>query len=400
VQDKDFVYSQASLYDTACARNQSYIYLLFMIPISLYLHFPWCIKKCPYCDFNSHVHDGSIPQQQYFQALTADFERSIPLLHGRALTSIFIGGGTPSLMDPKYLADFINYIRKFCAPNIEITLEANPGSFESAKFKDFLNAGINRLSIGVQSFNDAHLKKIGRIHDSTQAITALETAKKIGFTNINLDLMYALPEQTLEQAQTDLSLAIALQSSHLSYYQLTLEPNTYFHRYRPPLPNHDLCWRMEQQGQELLAQARLHQYEISAYAHIPCLHNINYWQFGDYLGVGAGAHGKITHDKQIIRTIKSKQPNAYMKDTANNILHPPKILSDTDIIFEFMLNNLRLSQGFTLDLFKQRTLLPISAITQKIEEAIAQKLLNQVDNHITTTTLGKRFLNDLQLMFL
>jgi putative oxygen-independent coproporphyrinogen III oxidase len=371
-----------------------------MIPISLYLHFPWCIKKCPYCDFNSHAVDGDIPQQQYFQALVADFDMSVPLLHGRKLTSIFIGGGTPSLMDPKYLADFLNHIRKFCAPNIEITLEANPGSFDSAKFKDFLAAGINRLSIGVQSFNDEHLSKIGRIHDGAQAITALETAKKIGFTNINLDLMYALPEQTLVQAQQDLSHAIALETSHLSYYQLTLEPNTYFYHHRPPLPNNDLCGDMEQQGQALLEQAHLQQYEISAYARIPCMHNLNYWQFGDYLGVGAGAHGKITQGKHIIRTIKAKQPKSYMQDTTNNVAAKLKTLNEQDIIFEFMLNALRLSQGFSLDLFTQRTLLPISLISEKIEQAVKQQLLQKVDNHITTTKLGKRFLNDLQLMFL
>lgn len=371
------------------------------IPISVYIHFPWCIKKCPYCDFNSHAISNPIPQKQYYQACIQDFNNSIPLLDGRKLQSIFIGGGTPSLIEPLYLQLLLEHIQPYCHDNTEVTMEVNPGSFEIAKFQDFFQAGINRLSIGVQSFNEYHLKKLGRVHNSKQAIHAVTRAQDIGFDNINIDIMHSLPSQTIEQAKLDIQKALDLNIKHISYYQLTLEPNTYFHLYPPQnLPNHDITYQIEKQGKQLLHKAQFLQYEISAYAKIECKHNLNYWKFGDYLGIGAGAHGKITTQNNILRTHKNKQPQTYISQINKNYTNPQKILTKQDIIIEFMLGALRLYKGFNYELFYQRTGLTTDAIEDNLSVAVKAGLIDLKNNTVTPSDTGRRFLNNLLEIFL
>ena len=372
-----------------------------MPPISLYIHFPWCIRKCPYCDFNSHAVKQPIPQAEYLAALLADFNASKHLLATRKLASIFIGGGTPSLISSQSLAELLSCIAPYMAQNIEITLEANPGTFDVDKFAEFLAAGINRLSIGVQSFNQQHLAKLGRIHSGQEAVAAATRAQQLGFANINLDIIYGLPGQTLAQAAADLQQAISLAPQHISYYQLTLEPNTYFYAYPPLLPSDDLTWAMQQQGEAILAAAGFSQYEVSAYSRQrQCQHNLNYWQFGDYLGIGAGAHGKISQAEKIIRTTQSKQPQRYMQDMCQGRPAVTKTLSQADIISEFMLNALRLTDGCSLDVFEQTSGLDRQLIAPQLHEAQARKLLIKQADYIRPTALGRRFLNDLQQIFL
>jgi len=371
-------------------------------PLSLYIHIPWCVRKCPYCDFNSHTSDN-IPEQQYIDTLLIDLEQILPEVWGRRLVSIFIGGGTPSLFSADSINKLISAVRArmSCIANIEITMEANPGTFEQEKFKLFNEAGINRLSIGIQSFDNNKLKKLGRIHNSEEAIASVQMAKAAGFDNINLDLMFGLPEQTLQQGLLDLQTAINLNPTHISWYQLTIEANTFFHTQPPPLPDDDSIWQLQHQGQSLLKHAGFSQYEISAYAqkNKTCRHNLNYWQFGDYLAIGAGAHGKISRaDTQSIKRYwKLRQPQAYLAASDHN--SGEQTLGEKDIVFEFMLNALRLKQGFDLELFEQHTGLPREKILPACEQAIKKDLLMQSGNHLKPTELGYRFLNDLINLF-
>lgn len=376
------------------------------IPLSLYIHIPWCVKKCPYCDFNSHNLKTAIPETAYINALITDLQQDLQKLPimDREIHSIFIGGGTPSLLSPDSLAKLLEDLQKYLrfAKAIEITLEANPGTVEQNKFQGFKQAGINRLSIGIQSFNSDKLKALGRIHDGQEASKAVEAAQRAGFENINLDLMYGLPHQNIAEAIDDLQTALTLNPTHLSWYQLTLEANTAFYHRPPPLPADDLIWEMQLAGQAYLAAQGFHAYEISAYTrNLPCQHNLNYWLFGDYLGIGAGAHGKITDlsDQTITRTWKTKHPKDYL-DAATPFINGQKNLSRAEIPLEFMLNALRLYQPIALDIFTQRCGLNRDAILTQLKTAKARGLLHFDDKAIMTTDLGKRYLNDLLQIFL
>lgn len=376
-------------------------------PLALYVHIPWCARKCPYCDFNSHEKSGELPQKGYVDALISDLEQDLPRVWGRRVTSIFIGGGTPSLFSPEAIDRLLCGIRARLTvnPDAEITLEANPGSSEMQKFHEFRGAGINRLSIGVQSFNDDLLHGLGRIHGRREAIAAAEVAHAAGFDNFNLDLMFALPNQRVEQAVSDVNTAMALEPTHISLYQLTIEPNTLFHHQPPVLPGDEEAWQMQEQCQAQLAEGGFYQYEVSAYAKTgrQCRHNLNYWQFGDYLGIGAGAHGKITDASQqgITRIWKQKQPQAYL-DSAGNpaCIGEETALSPNDAAFEFMLNALRLNGGFATHLFTERTGLPLSCIEQPLRQAEQRGLIECDALAIRPTELGRRYLNDLTELFL
>ncbi len=376
-------------------------------PLSLYIHIPWCVKKCPYCDFNSHTASDTLPEQIYIDALIRDLEMALPQIWGRPITSIFIGGGTPSLFSADAFDNLFSQLRALLpiSTHAEITLEANPGTFEQQRFTDYRAIGINRLSIGIQSFNDDALQALGRIHNSNEAIHAVESARLAGFDNINLDLMFGLPNQTANTAADDITTAISLSPNHISYYQLTIEPNTFFHHSPPPLPEEDPIADWQQQGQDLLAAAGYHQYEVSAYARDKqqCRHNLNYWQFGDYLGIGAGAHSKISHasDQSITRIAKQKQPQAYIESagTPNSIVSE-ECLHRHDIGFEFMLNALRLTEGFPAPLFLQHTGLPLSHIDSALSAAVENGLLQRDIHRIQPTALGQRHLNTLVEYFL
>lgn len=376
------------------------------IPLALYIHIPWCIRKCPYCDFNSHHAPSNLPEKQYVQALLNDLSQELPYIWGRRLESIFIGGGTPSLFSAESMDELISGIRALLPfrPNIEITLEANPGTFEQEKFKGFREAGINRLSVGIQSFNPQHLQALGRVHNQAEALKAAEVARYAGFDNFNLDLMFGLPQQSLEQALADLQQAIDLQPTHLSWYQLTLEPNTLFYKHPPGLPDDDLLVDMQYAGQALLQQAGYTQYEVSAYAQAgrECRHNLNYWQFGDYLGIGAGAHGKITDPfKQVIRHQKYRQPTQYLQQTElGQARSETQVLTAADLKFEFMLNALRLKSGFDLELFAERTSLSIETLQAPLDLAAQKGWLTIDQTHIQTTELGWQFLNTVIQLFL
>lgn len=375
------------------------------IPLALYIHVPWCIRKCPYCDFNSHHAPANLPEQQYIQALLADLGQELPQIWGRRLESIFIGGGTPSLFSAESMDELLSGIRALIPfrPNIEITLEANPGTFEQEKFKGFREAGINRLSVGIQSFNPQHLQALGRVHNQTEALKAAEVARYAGFDNFNLDLMFGLPKQTLEEAMADLQQAIDLQPTHLSWYQLTLEPNTLFYKHPPTLPDDDLLVDMQYAGQALLQQAEFEQYEVSAYAkQQQCRHNLNYWEFGDYLGIGAGAHGKITDPfGQVTRHQKYRQPAQYLQQvTQGQARSETQILSTDDLKFEFMLNALRLKAGFSLDLFTERTGLSPETLQAPLAFAEEKGWLTIQDQQVRTTELGWQFLNTVIQLFL
>ena len=369
-------------------------------PLALYIHYPWCVKKCPYCDFNSH--EGSI-HNGYIKALLKDLDDDLKFIQNRKIHSIFIGGGTPSLMsieDAYELFDGLNE-RLSISKNIEITLEANPGTFEVEKFSEFRKVGINRLSVGVQSFKDNQLKFLGRIHSGGDALRAISEAKKVGFDNLNIDLMYGLKDQTIDMCLEDVMQAIELKPSHISFYQLTLEPNTLFAKYPPKLPIDEKIWDMGEQGAELLNQNGFRQYEVSAYSERPSEHNINYWKFGDYIGIGAGAHGKITdvESQQIFRTLKPKSPKDYLSKMQAGVDISTKKEVD-NVAFEFMLNSLRLKDGFSSSLFESRTGLLIESFGFELGRAENLGLLENKNNWIKPTSKGFNFLNELQEIFL
>lgn len=374
-------------------------------PLSLYIHLPWCVRKCPYCDFNSYRLGEELPEQAYIDALIRDLDQDLPRVWGRRIQSIFLGGGTPSLFSPDSIDALLSAVRArlpFDAES-EVTLEANPGTVDLGRFKGFREAGINRLSIGVQSFEEEKLRALGRMHGREEALRAADAARAAGFDNFNLDLMFGLPNQTVEQALADVRTAIDLAPDHLSVYQLTIEPNTAFYAAPPELPDDDIRWTMQQQLQEFLRDNEYQQYEVSAYAREGrrCNHNLNYWHFGDYLGIGAGAHGKISDAEGISRTRKINQPNAYIANagTARGIIDDRR-LSWQDAIVEFMMNALRLTDGFPVPLFQERTGLPISVAMSALNTAQREELLVRGDQTIRPTNRGKRFLNDLLCLFL
>ena len=378
-------------------------------PLSLYVHLPWCVRKCPYCDFNSHEQRGALPFAAYVDALIADLDQDLPLAWGRVVHSVFFGGGTPSLFPAEAIDAFLQQAsaRLRFAPGLEITLETNPGTAEHGRFEGYRDAGVNRLSFGIQSFDDDCLQRLGRIHDSREAEAAVKLAQDAGFDNINLDLMYALPGQTLEMAVRDVERAIALAPAHLSHYQLTLEPNTVFAA-RPPqgIPDLDASWDIQEACQARIAQAGFEHYEVSAYAKPgrQCAHNLNYWRFGDYLGIGAGAHGKLTlgAEQSILRRWKVKHPADYLAKAGTPAsIGGDETLAPARIPFDYMLNALRLHEGFGLDAFEARTGLPRAAIAAQLDDA-AQRGWLTVDagGHVAPTELGRRFTNDVIGLFL
>jgi len=376
-------------------------------PLSLYVHMPWCVRKCPYCDFNSHTLNGELPQVEYVDALLRDLDQDLPLVPTHQLHSIFFGGGTPSLFGADSIACFLDAVaRRLSMPaDVEVTLETNPGTVEHAPFDDYRRAGVNRISFGVQSFDDAALRRIGRIHTASEAKRAIKQAQDAGIDNLNLDLMYAMPEQTLDAALFDIDTALMLRTPHLSHYQLTLEPNTRFGTNPPPLPDEDTAWKMQQQCQARLAHAGLGQYEVSAYARDgrQCAHNLNYWRFGDYLGIGAGAHGKLTDTDsgQIRRRWKLRTPRGFLEHAGTRRGIGGDGFIDTEQLpFEFMLNALRLNAGFEVNDFAARTGLPFDAIAARIEAARRYGWLECDGTHVQTTELGQRFLNDVIASFL
>lgn len=377
-----------------------------MIPLSLYVHIPWCIRKCPYCDFNSHQAPDELPEKRYIETLLADLRQEIGETNGRTFSSIFIGGGTPSLFSASSIAQLLEGIHEInpFSEEIEVTLEANPGTFEQQRFTDYRKAGINRLSIGIQSYNSAHLKSLGRVHDSAEALNAASIAKQAGFDNFNLDLMFGLPEQSIDEAISDLQQAIDCKPSHLSWYQLTLEPNTLFHHQQPTLPDHELLWEMQNTGQTLLADNNYQQYEVSAYSQVnkQCLHNRNYWEFGDYIGIGAGAHGKLTRkDGTIRRYQKYRQPRQYMeKALLGEFRTANTLLAEKDLPFEFMLNALRLKHGVPKSLYEQRTGQQWSNIESIVTQAERSNLLIKQDDKLLCTEQGWRFLDNTLSLFL
>ena len=382
-------------------------------PLSLYVHFPWCVRKCPYCDFNSHEFaaqgdgggkEGSLPEQAYLDALRADLEQSLPLIWGRKIHTLFIGGGTPSLMSAEGLDRLLSDVRSLLPleADAEVTMEANPGTFEAGKFREFAASGVNRLSIGIQSFNGRHLQALGRIHDDREARRAVEIAQQ-NFGNFNLDLMYALPGQTLDEAAQDLQTALSFAPPHLSLYHLTMEPNTVFAKYPPELPDDDDSAAMQQMLVERTGVAGYQHYEVSAFAQPGrrARHNLNYWEFGDYLGIGAGAHSKLSFPHRIVRQARYKQPASYMQQAlAGNAVHEEAEVSRAELAFEFMLNALRLTEGIDSRLFSERTGLPMQAIESGLQLAEAKGLLQADHQRIWPTDLGQRFLNDLQSIFL
>ncbi|MCX7090898.1 MAG: radical SAM family heme chaperone HemW [Legionellales bacterium] len=377
-----------------------------MIPLSLYIHIPWCIRKCPYCDFNSHKSPEQLPEEAYIDALIADFEQDLRHYpQKKPLHSIFIGGGTPSLLSAQAYMRLFQHIQALTPfeEDIEITLEANPGTIEHGKFSEYLAVGINRLSLGIQSFHPPHLQRLGRIHDAKQAHNAIEQVLQAGYTRFNLDLMYGLPEQTVTQALEDLRQALAYQPSHLSWYQLTIEPNTIFHKTQPTLPHEDGIAGMEEAGLDLLTANHMARYEISAFCRNDQMarHNLNYWLFGDYYGIGAGAHGKLTLSapENIFRTQKYRQPKDYL-DPHKSFLTQQTAISHSALIFEFMLNTTRLEQAIPYALFSQRTGLSIDCLQPKLAIAGDLGFITLFPESWQITSLGRRFTNDLQAIFL
>lgn len=373
-------------------------------PLALYIHIPWCVKKCPYCDFNSHAAGPTLPEEEYVDALLADLDNDLSQVHGRPLASIFFGGGTPSLFSAKALGRLLEGVerRVTFASDIEITLEANPGTFEQAKFRDYRSLGINRLSIGVQSFQEAKLKALGRIHDGVEAIRAADMARAAGFDNFNLDLMHGLPDQSIEDALFDLRTAIAQQPTHLSWYQLTMEPNTVFWSQPPQLPEDDLLWDIQEAGQALLAAEGYAQYEVSAYAQPgkAARHNLNYWAFGDFLGIGAGAHAKLSQpDGSISRNWKTRLPKDYL-DAGKAFSAGVRPLGADELPFEFLMNVLRLTDGVASELFTQRTGLPLDLLAEARDEAQRRGLMLADPARLVATREGQLFLNDLLQHFL
>lgn len=375
------------------------------IPLSLYIHLPWCVKKCPYCDFNSHALKHTLPEEEYVDALIRNLDAELPGIWGRRLISIFLGGGTPSLFSPKTLEKLLSaiYARMRFNREIEITLEANPGTVDIHHFKEFRKIGINRLSIGIQSLQDSKLKSLGRIHNREYALRAIDSAISAGFNNFNLDLMHGLPDQSAGDALQDLNDALQFKPPHLSWYQLTIEPNTYFYQNPPPLPPDEILSAIQDEGKNRLQEKNLHPYEVSAYAAplAECIHNKNYWTFGDYLGIGAGAHSKLTdvEKKTIIRRAQVKHPKDFMaKD--NTFTNQSEVLTQDAILFEFMLNALRLTAGVPTTLFTERTGLDIAIAASRLKILREKKLLIEDINHLCTTPLGERFLNDVIQVFL
>ena len=374
-------------------------------PLSLYVHLPWCIKKCPYCDFNSHeMAPSQMPEQRYLDALMADLEAALPLIWGRTVHSIFIGGGTPSLFSPQAIDRLLGDLRARLRlePDCEITLEANPGTFEKDRFRAFRSAGVTLLSVGVQSFDDGHLKALGRVHDRAQAIAAVEEAAQ-AFDTFNLDIMYALPGQTLEGVAQDMRMALSLNPPHISIYHLTIEPNTYFAKFPPLVPDDDLASDMMDLITDMTGSAGLQRYEVSAYARAghPCFHNLNYWQFGDYLGIGAGAHSKLSFAHRVVRQVRFREPKLYMdKALAGDCIAQDEEVSRNELPFEFMLNALRLKDGFDLLQFSERTGLPMTAIQKGLDEAQRKGLIERDLVRVKPTVRGFDFLNDLQALFL
>ncbi|WP_236234567.1 radical SAM family heme chaperone HemW [Pseudomonas tohonis] len=373
-------------------------------PLAAYIHIPWCVRKCPYCDFNSHAAGPELPEEAYVDALLADLDADLHHVHGRELTSIFFGGGTPSLFSANALGRLLDGVerRVSFARDIEITLEANPGTFEQAKFSAYRQLGINRLSIGVQSFQEAKLKALGRIHDGGEAIRAADMARKAGFDNFNLDLMHGLPEQSIEDALDDLRIAIEQAPTHLSWYQLTMEPNTVFWTQPPELPEDDILWDIQEAGQALLAEHGYAQYEVSAYAREGrrARHNLNYWTFGDFLGIGAGAHAKLSDPAgHIVRTWKTRLPKDYL-DRSKPFQAGERVLDAGELPFEFLMNVLRLSDGVDAELFTTRTGLPLSGLAEARREAEARGLLDADPARLVATREGQLFLNDLLQHFL
>ncbi len=374
-------------------------------PLSLYVHLPWCIRKCPYCDFNSHeMQPGAMPEQRYIDALVADLEAALPLVWGRTIHSIFIGGGTPSLFSPQAIDRLLGDIRARLKlePDCEITLEANPGTFEKDRFRAFRSGGVTRLSVGVQSFNDAHLKALGRVHDRAQAIAAVEEAAQ-AFDTFNLDLMYALPGQTPEQLDADLTQALALAPPHISIYHLTIEPNTYFAKFPPQVPEEDAAYAMLDRITERVGAAGMARYEVSAFAKPGhrCWHNLNYWEFGDYLGIGAGAHSKLSFAHRIVRQVRYREPRLYMDNAlAGQAVAQDDEVARADLPFEFMLNALRLKDGFALQQFSERTGLAVTSIQQGLNQAEQKGLIERDFARVRPTERGFDFLSDLQGMFL
>ena len=371
-------------------------------PLTLYIHLPWCVRKCPYCDFNSHEVRAAVPEQAYVEALIFDLERDLPLVWGRTVEAIFIGGGTPSLFSPEWIDHLLGAVRARVPlkPGAEITLEANPGTVDQARFRGFRDAGVNRLSLGIQSFQPALLENIGRIHDDRQALAAVRAAQAAGFDNINLDLMFGLPGQDIEAALADLRIAIELQPAHVSWYELTIEPNTWFHRHPPSRPGDETLWRMQREGLALLKAGGYRRYEVSAYARAgrECRHNLNYWRFGDYLGIGAGAHGKLTDAARqtVTRFAKTRHPARYMESARNReCLGAETLLSARDVVLEFAMNALRLDAGFTVAGFREATGLPFGAAAEAISASIDRGLLEIDRTVIRATPRGQRYLDEL-----
>ena len=380
------------------------------VPLSLYVHIPWCVKKCPYCDFNSHERESALPVEAYIAAVLADLDRDLErfgeALAGREVVSVFFGGGTPSLFAPDAIARLIGGAAERLAfvDGAEITMETNPGTVEHGRFDEYLRAGVTRISFGVQSFDDDKLRRLGRIHSASEADRAIKTAQDAGFDNINLDLMYALPGQTLEGALADIERAIAFTPAHVSHYQLTLEPNTLFAAKPPPLPDTDAAWDMQEACQRKLDEAGYAQYEVSAYARSGrrCVHNLNYWTFGDYLGIGAGAHGKITEtDRRVVRSAKVKLPRSYLERAARREAFGTfDAVAIEQLPFEFMLNALRLNDGISIDTFERRSGLSRSDIAKPLAEARERGWLEAETSALRPSESGRRFLNDLIALFL
>ncbi|WP_419611493.1 radical SAM family heme chaperone HemW [Thiolapillus sp.] len=371
------------------------------VPLSLYVHIPWCVRKCPYCDFNSHALKEVLPEQDYVQALLTGLRQQQELAAGREITSVFIGGGTPSLFSGAAIAKLLQGIRNqlVLAKDIEITLEANPGAVDAGHFAEYRAAGVNRLSIGVQSFNAVHLHSLGRIHDPGQALQAFRLARSAGFRNINIDLMFGLPQQTPEQALADLQQAARLAPEHISWYQLTFEPNTLFYHQPPPTPDDEQLWEIQQQGQGFLRNMGYAQYEVSAFSQKngQCRHNLNYWMFGDYLAIGAGAHAKVSTEKGVIRYARERHPQTYMLSPGARISR--RQLEDDDLKLEFMMNALRLTEGVDVDLFGKRTGMAAASIAESVDRARQLGLLEKGADRFQTTSRGQMFLNDLLVLF-
>lgn len=380
--------------------------MLLAPPLALYVHMPWCVRKCPYCDFNSHAAPDQLPQQQYIAALLDDLEQELPDVAGRSLVSIFFGGGTPSLFSPEAIAEFLAGVsaRIECDPSIEVTLETNPGTVEHGRFAGYKAAGVTRVSLGAQTFDERQLHKLGRIHGAGDIARAVDELVDAGLENFNLDLMYALPGQQLAEAIGDVRAALALNPTHVSHYQLTLEPGTVFYHRPPPLPDPDASWDMQTACQELLAAHGFEQYEVSAYARPGrrCLHNLNYWRFGDYIGIGAGAHGKLTDvaRERIVRTTRHRQPREYLRHSGAARANERRVVATSDLPLEFMLNALRLREGFSIAQFEERTGLEGAAIAATLEQARGRGLLGFENGVWAPTDLGRQFLNDLQALFL